>query len=140
MTCMLHVSNMTCLMHVKKSICAKDIKLKEFVLNLSMFKRMLTPPHLGLHVRVYTDEHFGKRFLIPNCFTRYMHTCMSCNMHVVCMENVPNPYILHETCMLHACRYKWNLHITCTKVSACHHLNYACNMHVICTRFRIGLL
>ena len=72
------------------------------------------------------------------CFTHV--TCMSCNMHVACMENVPNPCMLHETCMLHACRYKWNLHITCAKVSACHHLKYACNMHVICTRFRIGML
>ena len=55
---------------------------------------------------------------------------MSCNMHVASMENVPNPCMLHETCVLHACRYKWNLHITCAKVSACHYLKYACNMHV----------
>ena len=48
------------------------------------------------------------------------------------------PCMLHETCVLHAYRFKWNLHITCTKVSACHHLKYACNMHVTCTRFRIG--
>ena len=69
-----------------------------------------------------------------------MHvTCMSCNMHVACMENVPNPCMLHETCVIHACRYKWNLHITCAKISACHHLKYACNMHVTCTRFRIGM-
>ena len=67
-----------------------------------------------------------------------MHiTCMSCNMHVACMENIPNPCVLHETCMLHACRYicKWNMHVTCTKVNACYHLNYACNMHITCTKY-----
>ena len=53
-------------------------------------------------------------------------------MHAACMENIPNP------CMLHACRYKCNLHVTCTKVNACFHLNYACNMHVTCARVRIG--
>jgi hypothetical protein len=56
-------------------------------------------------------------------------------LHATCMENVPNPCMLHETCMLHACRY---MLVTCAMVNACHHLNYACNMHVTCTRFRIG--
>jgi hypothetical protein len=48
---------------------------------------------------------------------------------------------MKHACYMHACRYKWNLHITCAKVSACqwcHHLKYACNMHVTCTRFSIG--
>ena len=78
------------------------------------------------------DEHFKS----PHCS---MHvTCMSYNMHIACMENIINPCMLHETCVLHACRYKWNLHVICAKVSACHYLNYACNMHVTCTIFRIG--
>jgi hypothetical protein len=48
-------------------------------------------------------------------------TCMSCYMHVACMENVPIPCMLHETCVLHACRYKWNMHMTCAMVNACHY-------------------
>ena len=80
----------------------------------------------------HLDTCTWKAILILNCF---MHViCISsCNMHIAC---ILNPCMLHETCMLHACRYKWNLHTTCTKVSACHHLNYI--MHVIYTRFRIG--
>ena len=53
-----------------------------------------------------------------------------------CAGSVPNPCMLHETCM-HACYMDVdNLHVTSAKINACFDLNYACNMHV--TRFRVG--
>ena len=58
-----------------------------------------------------------------------MHVCI----HVTCMENVRNPFMLHETCMY------INI-ITCMSCSACNSMLFAWNMHAICTVFRVGML
>ena len=80
---MSHVSNMTCLMHVKKSVCAKYI-IQVFALNLSMFQRMLAPPHLDLYVYMYVYTRMSpleSEFLILNIIVlRILHAC-----HVTCM-------------------------------------------------------
>ena len=55
--------------------------------------------------------------------------CMFVTFHVTCMENIPNPCMLHETCTLHA-----DINATCMKINARFHLNYAWT----CIRFRIG--
>ena len=55
------------------------------------------------------------------------------------MQYVPGCLLTNlATMMLHACRYKCNLHVICAKVNACFHPNYACNMHVTCARFHVG--
>ena len=61
-------------------------------------------------------------------------TCISCNMH----GNVLKPCMLHETSVLHVCRYKWNLHVTCAMVELCIHV-HACYMHKISYRVYVHI-
>ncbi len=98
-----------------------------------------TPPmYTCTRVYIYDNWALWKTIFNPKLlYVCYMHVMQhACSMH----GNVPNPCTLHEICVLHACRYKWNMHVTCAKVNAWHHLNYACNMYVTCTRFRIGIV
>ena len=142
-TCSRGNRQVTCMFHVTWHVWC--MLKKVYVLSISYrfsFSRRLNvcwPHPTSIYMGTYTCTQMRKAFLtsqspvlILNCFTHVI--CMSCNMHVACMEKVPNPCMLHEICMPHACRYKWNLHITCANVSACHHLKYACNMHKILYR------
>jgi hypothetical protein len=77
--------------------------------------------------------HVWYRHVVVCLYNMHLINMYSCNMHVTCMQNVPNP------CMLHACICLCNLQETCAPSTACFCLVYACNMHVTCALFRIGL-